>query len=72
MARRQAQGGSRGKKGPSEKPKGKVGSDSKAAKSVGGRGCQRSKNAAKVHSGLGQLQALKLGRWCIRRTELDE
>jgi hypothetical protein len=37
MARRQAQGGSRGKKGPSIKPKGKVGSDSKAAKSVGGR-----------------------------------
>jgi hypothetical protein len=36
MARGQAQGGSRGKKGPSEKPKGKVGSDSKAAKAMGG------------------------------------
>src|SRR3954454_14137424 len=37
MARKQAQGGSRGKKGPSDKPKGKVGSDSKAAKSLGGK-----------------------------------
>ena len=38
MARNQAQGGSRGKKGPSRKPQGKVGSDSAAAKAAGGRG----------------------------------
>lgn len=38
MARRQEQGGSRGRKGPSQKPKGKVGSDSAAARSVGGQG----------------------------------
>jgi hypothetical protein len=34
----QAQGGNRGKKGPSEKPRGKVGSDSQAAKALGGEG----------------------------------
>jgi hypothetical protein len=38
MARKQAQGGNRGKKGPSDKPRGKVGSDSKAAKAIGGQG----------------------------------
>src|SRR5258706_11900100 len=39
MARKQAQGGSRGRKGPSEKPKGKVGSNrAAAAKGVGGKG----------------------------------
>src|SRR5712671_6055641 len=38
MARGQSQGGSRGRKGPSRKPKGKVGSDSGAAKGVGGKG----------------------------------
>jgi hypothetical protein len=38
MARGQEQGGSRGKKGPSEKPKGKVGSDPRAATMVGGKG----------------------------------
>jgi hypothetical protein len=38
MARKQEQGGSRGRKGPSRKPKGKVGSDSAAAQSVGGEG----------------------------------
>jgi hypothetical protein len=35
MARKQAQGGSRGQKGSSEKPKGKVGSESDAAKAMG-------------------------------------
>jgi len=38
MAREQAQGGSRGQKGPTEKPTGKVGSDSDAARQVGGKG----------------------------------
>ena len=38
MAKQQSQGGSRGRKGSSEKPKGKVGSDSRAAKRVGGKG----------------------------------
>jgi hypothetical protein len=38
MARNQSQGGSRGQKGPSDKPKGKVGSDSSAAAAVGGKG----------------------------------
>jgi hypothetical protein len=38
MARKQAQGGSRGRKGPSEKPKGKVGSNPAAAAGVGGKG----------------------------------
>jgi hypothetical protein len=38
MARGQSQGGSRGRKGPSRKPKGKVGSDPTAAKRVGGKG----------------------------------
>src|SRR5690242_6398720 len=53
MARRQAQGGSRGKKGPSEKPKGKVGSDSKAAKLVGGRrdfGVKESKTTERAYT----------------------
>ena len=38
MAREQAQGGNRGQKGSSEKPQGKVGSDSDAARQVGGKG----------------------------------
>jgi hypothetical protein len=38
MARNQSQGGSRGRKGPAEKPQGKVGSDSDAAKAQGGKG----------------------------------
>jgi hypothetical protein len=38
MARQQSQGGNRGKKGSSTKPAGKVGSDSAAAKAVGGKG----------------------------------
>jgi hypothetical protein len=38
MARKQAQGGSRGQKGPSEKPQGKVGSETEAARRVGGAG----------------------------------
>ncbi|MDB5324393.1 MAG: hypothetical protein JWN40_6024 [Phycisphaerales bacterium] len=38
MARKQAQGGNRGRKGPSDKPKGKVGSNPAAANSVGGKG----------------------------------
>jgi hypothetical protein len=38
MARKQAQGGNRGQKGSTEKPKGKVGSESGAAKAVGGKG----------------------------------
>jgi hypothetical protein len=38
MARKQEQGGNRGRKGPSEKPKGKVGSDSEAAKALAGGG----------------------------------
>src|SRR3954471_20376600 len=37
MARKQAQGGSRGRKGPSEKPKGKVGSNPAAADGIGGK-----------------------------------
>jgi hypothetical protein len=38
MARKQAQGGNRGQKGSSEEPQGKVGSDSQAAKAMGGKG----------------------------------
>ena len=38
MARNQAQGGSRGRKGPREKPKGKVGSNPAAAGKIGGKG----------------------------------
>jgi len=38
MARKQEQGGNRGQKGSSEKPQGKVGSDSAAAKALGGEG----------------------------------
>ena len=37
MARKQSQGGSRGRKGPSEKPKGKVGSNPAAADGIGGK-----------------------------------
>jgi hypothetical protein len=38
MARKQSQGGNRGQKGSSDKPRGKVGSDSDAAKAMGGKG----------------------------------
>jgi hypothetical protein len=38
MARKQSQGGNRGRKGASEKPRGKVGSESEAAKNMGGKG----------------------------------
>jgi hypothetical protein len=38
MARKQEQGGNRGKKGAADKPQGKVGSESEAARKVGGKG----------------------------------
>jgi hypothetical protein len=38
MAKKQAQGGSRGRKDPSEKPRGKVGSNPAAAGKIGGKG----------------------------------